>query len=128
MRVLIDTHVLLWFVENSARLSLAAKELIEDDDTEVFISLVSVWEMSIKYGLGDLKLTDKPQVCVPPILKDAGIDLLPVTFAHVTAVADLPLHHRDPFDRLILVQAQLESLALVSGDNAFDAYGVKRVW
>jgi PIN domain nuclease of toxin-antitoxin system len=128
MRVLLDTHALLWFINGDTRLSDAARKVIDDDSVEIYLSLASVWEISIKYGLGDLKLTGKPQECLPSLLSDAGVHLLPITFDHVTAIADLPQHHRDPFDRLILVQSQLENLTLVSGDTAFDPYGIKRHW
>lgn len=128
MRLLLDTHTFLWFAAGDPSLSASARRRIEDVRNDKFLSLASVWEMAIKVSLGRLAL-DLPLVeAVEQGAVENGISLLPIQLPHVVAVASLPLHHRDPFDRLLIAQAQAEGLAIVGRDEAFDDYKVRRIW
>jgi PIN domain nuclease of toxin-antitoxin system len=128
MRVMLDTHAFLWFVSDEPRLSETARTLIEDPATNPFLSIASVWEMAIKVGLG--KLT--PHVPFPMLiaeqLNENGIALLAITVDHALRVAQLPYHHRDPFDRMLIAQAITEGLPIIGADSVFDAYSVTRIW
>ena len=124
MRLLLDTHVVLWAVTDAAALPMRFRAALQDGRTELFVSAVSVWEVSIKTGLGKL---DVPQDLWDRVA-EAGCAALPVTWAHARAVQGLPLHHADPFDRLLIAQAQVEQLRFVSNEVRFDTYGVLRLW
>ena len=128
MNVLLDTHAFLWFVADDRRLTDTARALIEAEDSQPFLSIASLWEMAIKVSLGKLKLEPSFEVFIPQQLAMNGIGILTLSLEHTAAVSTLPFHHRDPFDRLIAVQARLEKMSLVSADPAFDAYEVQRVW
>ena len=125
MRVLLDTHVWLWSVVSPERITRVAREVLEDPETTLILSAVSSWEIAIKYHLGKLPLPEAPAVFIPPRLVRDGIESLPVEHHHACRVAELPDHHGDPFDRLLVAVAQLESLTLVTADAAFDAYDVE---
>jgi PIN domain nuclease of toxin-antitoxin system len=127
MRLLIDTHALIWFAEGDEKLSATARCALESPDNSLWISSASIWEMAIKISIGKL--------VVPGGLSDfrkrveqGGVQLLDITGAHAERVAELPFHHRDPFDRLLVAQAELEQMSLVSQDETLDAYGGVRVW
>ncbi len=122
--LIVDTHAALWFLEGDRRLSVAARTLIEDDRTERRLSAVSVWEVAIKHGLGKL---DMPAGFYE-VLYRQGVRGLPVTDKHARQVADLPLHHEDPFDRLLVAQAQVEGMAILSSDARLRAYDVPVLW
>jgi PIN domain nuclease of toxin-antitoxin system len=126
--LLLDTHAFLWFCQDDPLLSATAKTLIEDPGNQKLVSLASCWEIAIKAGLGKLRLGEPSATYIPAALARTGFDLLPISLAHATAVESLPLHHRDPFDRLLIAQAQTEAIPLVSGDVALDPYGVRRLW
>ncbi len=128
MNILLDTHTFLWFVADDERLSDAARTLIEAEDSQPFLSIASLWEIAIKISLGKLKLQQPFEVFIPQQLAMNGIGILTLSLEHTAAISTLPFHHRDPFDRLIAVQARLEKMRLVSADSAFDAYEVQRVW
>lgn len=128
MKALLDTHTFLWFVEDSPQLSKTARQLIEADDTQPFLSIASLWEMAIKISIGKLSLTQPYEVFLPQQLTINGIEVLNMKIDHTTAIATLPFHHRDPFDRLLAVQARIEQMTLVSGDPIFDAYEIERIW
>lgn len=128
MRLLLDTHAFLWWVGDSKELSSAARESIGDPEAECLLSLASCWEMAIKQSLGKLQLTAPLEQFIPAQMAANGFQQMNIDFRHVARVADLPFHHRDPFDRLLAAQAMVENVALVSADPAFDAYGVKRLW
>ena len=127
MRVLLDTHAFLWFIADDSRLSARARAAI-GDATEAFLSLASCWEMSIKVSVGKLTLATPIERFLPEHLSINGIQLLEIDLADVLAVAGLPFHHRDPFDRLLAAQAAHDKLAIVSADPVFRKYGVKRIW
>lgn len=127
-RALLDTHSFLWFISGDERLSHSAREVIEDRENAVLVSMASLWEIAIKHGLGKLSL-ERPFVqLIPEQLERQRIGVLGIELAHVAELTRLPLHHRDPFDRLLVAQARAEGLPIVSVDGALDAYGVERIW
>ena len=128
MRLLLDTHAFLWWVEGAAKLSRKAKSAIADPENECLLSLVSCWEMAIKIGLGKLRLPAALERFVPDQLAANAFRQQDILFRHVARVSSLPFHHRDPFDRLLVAQAIEEELAIVSADVVFRKYGVMRVW
>ncbi len=127
MRVLLDTHALIWHQEGNSRLSATSDRIISHPDNEVYVSIATLWEMAIKRSQGKLE-TDKSPVEYLAVYLDQGAKLLGITPEHVMAVESLPLHHRDPFDRMLIVQAQLEGLTLVTVDEAFSQYDVSTIW
>jgi len=128
MRLLLDSHAFLWFIMGSANLSVNARALIEDPANERLLSVASLWEIAIKTSLGKLTLSAPFDELIPAQLKLNGIDLLNIKVDHLSTLTTLPFHHRDPFDRLIIAQAIVEKLPVISLDGAFDAYGVTRHW
>ena len=128
MRILLDTHTFLWFVGDSPKLSPAAKQIIEDPDNERCMSIASFWEIGIKSGLGKLDLGEPLADFFSHHIEFNSINILPITLDLVLAVENLPPHHRDPFDRMILAQSILEDMVLISGDSEFVAYPVKLRW
>lgn len=118
-RLLLDTQAFIWWDANDPRLGGRARAAIQDAH-EVYVSAVSAWEIVIKTSLGKLRALRDPAVAVA----EGGLRDLPVTFAHAAAVADLPDHHRDPFDRLILAAARVEGLTVMTSDEQFDRYDV----
>ena len=128
MRLLLDTHTCLWFLHGDAELSGTARRLIEDMDNQRLVSLASLWEISIKMSLGKLLAGREFNDLFPRQLTANAMDLLPIKVGHIARVASLPLHHRDPFDRLLIAQSLEENLPILSADPAFDAYGVQRIW
>lgn len=127
MKLLLDTHAFLWFMEDNPRLSVRAKALLESD-VELLISTPSLWAIAIKTGLGKLTLSQPYETFIPQQLEQNMIAILPIELAHLAVVSALPFHHRDPFDRLLIAQAIAERLPVVSADAAFDAYAVERQW
>ncbi len=128
MQVLLDTHTFLWWVEDAPALSKKARTAIGNPDNECLLSLASCWEMAIKLSLGKLRLPRAIERFVPEQLAANAFQQLAIDFRHVTRVAALPFHHRDPFDRLLAAQALEERCAIVSADPIFRRYGVKRIW
>jgi PIN domain nuclease of toxin-antitoxin system len=128
MKLLLDTHTFLWFIEGSPRLSGRARALIEDEASEVFLSVASLWEIAIKISLDKLHLARPFGTLIPQQLSLNDITLLDITPDHAAGVITLPFHHRDPFDRLLIAQAQVEQMPIVGDDPAFDAYLVRRLW
>jgi PIN domain nuclease of toxin-antitoxin system len=118
LKLLLDTHVFLWWCEDDERLLAAEREAISGGANEVFLSAASVWEMAIKQALGRLRLPEPASAAAPRM----GMAPLPVSFAHAEATASLPPLHRDPFDRLLVAQARLEGLTLVTRDPLIRAY------
>jgi len=127
-RLLLDTHAFLWWIADDARLSKRARAAIANRTTECFVSLASCWEMAIKVSLDTLTVAAPVEQFVPRQLSANGFGLLRIEFARVAHVERLAFHHRDPFDRLLVAQALIEDLAIVSADPVFRRYGVKRVW
>ena len=127
MNILLDTHTLLWYLEDSKNLSSKAAEIIEDPGNTLRLSIASLWEISIKLGLGKLSLQNSFSE-LEEVLQQLKIEVLPITFSDTECYLNLPLHHRDPFDRILVAQAINHSLVLVSRDVAFDAYDLQRIW
>ena len=128
MRLLLDAHAFLWFLEGSDRLSSPAQAIIEEPENVVQVSVATLWEIAIKHSLGRLELQRPFEELIPEQLATNGFGLLPVELSHISKVATLPFHHRDPFDRLIIAQALVEDISIVGRDAEFDRYGVKRLW
>jgi PIN domain nuclease of toxin-antitoxin system len=126
--LLLDTHAFLWFCQDDPLLSSTAKALIEDAGNRKLLSVASCWEIAIKAGLGKLKLGEPSATYIPAALSRTGFELLPISLDHATAVEALPLHHRDPFDRLLVSQSVIEAIPVVSLDVILDGYGVTRLW
>jgi PIN domain nuclease of toxin-antitoxin system len=127
MKLLLDTHALLWFIAGSASLSASARSLIEDAANEKFVSIASIWETAIKASVGKMTLSAPFNSLFPHQLQINGFDLLPIKVEHASIITTLPFHHRDPFDRLLIAQAIEEKLSLVSVDDIFDEYGITRL-
>jgi PIN domain nuclease of toxin-antitoxin system len=128
MKLILDTHSFLYFIDGSPKLSVKARALIEDFNNEKFISNASLWEMAIKVSIGKLTLSDRFDDLIPQQIALNGFDLLNIEMEHVCVVANLPFHHRDPFDRLLIAQSMAEQFPIVSNDSRFDDYQVKRLW
>jgi PIN domain nuclease of toxin-antitoxin system len=128
MRLLLDTHAFLWFIEGDSRLNVMMRTLIAEPANPVYISTASLWEMSIKISTGKLGLSQPFQILIPQQTTLNDITLLHIEIAHLNTVITLPSHHRDPFDRLIIAQAMVEGLPIASADKAFDLYAVTRLW
>lgn len=128
MKLLLDTHVFLWFLAGDPRLRASARRRIESVRDEKWLSIASVWEIAIKLSLGKLDLRDPLAQVVERGTRESGILLLSVTKADAIRVASLPWHHRDPFDRMLAAQAIEHDLTLLTGDVRFDAYELRRSW
>jgi len=131
MRVLIDTHTFIWYLNKNSALSERAIGLIQSDNTDLLLSMASLWEISIKNARGRLTIGIGYE-SVPDVLTQYAIDILPIYFDHTLQQTRLPFHHKDPFDRMIAAQALVEKIDLVSVDDVFDSYfdgsEVKRIW
>lgn len=128
MRVLLDTHAFLWWLLEDQRLSPVARDTIADPGIDVLVSPVSAWEIAIKAADGRLDLPEPSRTYVPSRMAANRFGELPITLDHCLRTAELPLIHRDPFDRLLVAQAQAEDLPLVSGDPAITRYDVETIW
>jgi PIN domain nuclease of toxin-antitoxin system len=128
MRLLLDSHALLWFLEGSSSLSRNARSAIEDVANEKVVSHVSAWEIAIKASLRKIHLAIPYEELFPDAVEANGFEVLPLDFRHYRELLNLPFHHRDPFDRLPIAQAKEERLTLVSCDPHFAIYGVPLIW
>lgn len=128
MRILLDTQTWLWMVADPDRLSRRARRLVQRADTEMFFSAASAWEIAIKWSLGKLTLPADPVEYVPTRIDQTGVLALAIRPAHALQVARLPPHHRDPFDRLLIAQAVVEDLVLMTGDRQIEPYGIRIEW
>ena len=128
MKLLLDTHALIWFLEDDPKLSAAAREVVEESANERWVSIASGWEMAIKSQLGKLDLPRPFAVLFPGTLEALGFSIVPLQAGHLHRYHALPLHHRDLFDRLLVAQALADGFTVVGNDAAFDAYGVTRIW
>ncbi len=126
-KILLDTHAYIWFSEDSPQLSPDARKLIEKEDNDVYLSIVSLWEMAIKINLGKLSMK-RPFVAIKQDLIDHDFRLLPLIFSDLTQYLPLELHHRDPFDRMLIAQSLAQNLPLVSKESVFDNYPIVRIW
>jgi PIN domain nuclease of toxin-antitoxin system len=128
MRVLIDTHVLLWALSGDKRLSREALAVLSSFENEVFVSAASAWEIATKYRLGKLPTAAALAGNIRGVVEQLGFRPLSVSMGHAERAGALPGQHRDPFDRMLIAQSQAENLAIVSNERLFDAYGVRRIW
>jgi PIN domain nuclease of toxin-antitoxin system len=124
VNLLLDTHALLWWRQGNRRLGPRARAAIGRQAAAVRVSAASAWEIAIKSQTGRLTLRQPLAIWMPAALDDSGFQGLPITLDHAIAVASLPVHHVDPFDRMLIAQAQLEKLTIVTSDVAFEAYDV----
>lgn len=128
MRILLDTQVWLWMQASPDRLGERSLALVADETNEILLSAASAWEIAIKYALGKLPLPELPKDYVPDRMVSSGVSGLPVEVSHAVEVAQLPPHHRDPFDRLLIAQARAERLSLMTADPRFEPYDVDLLW
>lgn len=128
MKLLLDTCAFLWFLEDSPHLSPVARAEILDAANEVYLSAVSVWEIARKHAQGKLSLPSHPWTLIPAVRKEAGIESLPFTETDALAAEKLQLLHKDPFDRMLIAQALMGGLAIVTSDRAFEPYPVRVIW
>lgn len=126
-RILLDTHTLIWFLEDNTKMTAETKDLIEDLDTVVYVSIASFWEIAIKKGLSKLDIELTIDQLFDECFKQS-FWVLDISKAEVTLIETLPPHHRDPFDRMIVVTGIAKDLDIISADQAFDAYPVRRFW
>jgi PIN domain nuclease of toxin-antitoxin system len=130
-RFLLDTHAFLWFVSGSSELSHTARNLIENNHHEIYLSIASLWEISIQVAIGKLQIQGTYETVINDLTANE-INLLPLNFSHTVCQTKLPFHHHDPFDRILVSQAIIENLNLISRDRVFDLYlagaSVTRLW
>jgi PIN domain nuclease of toxin-antitoxin system len=128
MKLLLDTHTFLWFIMGNSNLSANARVLIEDQANKKFLSVASLWEIAIKISIGKLGLSAPFDTLIQQQLSVNGFELLNLEVLHAAALINLPFHHRDPFDRLLIAQSMVEQMQILSIDSAFDAYQTTRLW
>ncbi|MEE8540926.1 MAG: type II toxin-antitoxin system VapC family toxin [Desulfobacterales bacterium] len=128
MKFLLDTHIFLWWITASQLLSQTARDIISDGNSELFWSTASSWEVAIKYKIGRLPLPEVPESFIPTELAKNRIDSLPIVNDHSFRAGQLPTHHRDPFDRMLIAQAQIENMEIISSDHQISLYDVKIAW
>ncbi|MEX0271932.1 type II toxin-antitoxin system VapC family toxin [Leptolyngbyaceae cyanobacterium UHCC 1019] len=128
MNVLLDTHAFLWWVIDDSQLSNTARAIIVEPTNTIYLSVVSAWEIIIKERTGKLSLPEPPETYIPSRLTSNRFVTLTVEMQHVLQIASLPDHHRDPFDRLLIAQSQIENLPLLTVDHLIHQYSVKVIW
>jgi PIN domain nuclease of toxin-antitoxin system len=128
MRVLIDSHSLIWYVDQDNLLSPPAQAAISDPGNELLLSAGSIWEIAIEVGLGKLAISLPFRDWMNSAMSDLGVSVLPITVQYADVQARLPRHHGDPFDRLLVAHALVEDVALASADTTLDLYGIRRIW
>lgn len=127
MKLLLDTHALIWFINGDKQLPRKSVEIIKQIDLKCFVSIASIWEIAIKISLGKLELNGGFNE-ISDIMKNYEIELLPLAFEHIRKLIDLEFHHRDPFDRIIIAQGLIEKMTVVTKDENFSKYGVNVLW
>jgi len=128
VRYLLDTHTFIWFCVNDKRLSLTAREIIKDSKNCIFLSVISVWEIIIKISIGKLRLKIPLNEFIKKALKEYDFRILNLSLSHVFVLEDLPYFHKDPFDRILVSQAIVEDLIIITQDNFIPKYKVKTIW
>ncbi len=128
MQLLLDTHTLLWWLDGNQRLPIAMRKLIVDEDNEVLVSAASAWEIATKVRIGKLPGAVLVAEQFVECLRDQGFTELAITVSHAQRAGLLPGPHRDPFDRMLMAQAQTEGIPIISNDEVFDLYKVRRIW
>ena len=124
MRLLLDAHALVWWLSGSERLGERARDAITDETNDAVVGIGTIWELAIKRSLQKLHFPYDFEA----VLSDEGFQVLPISFAHLRVLDSLPLHHRDPFDRLLIAQSLAERIPIITGDRAFAGYSVAIVW
>jgi len=128
MNYLLDTHTFLWFIENNKNLPDSTRSLIQTTQDNVYVSIVTPWEIAIKTSIGKLSLSKPIEALFPSEMTINSFILLPISYSHSIELVKLPFHHHDPFDRMLIAQAMNESLSIISRDTSFDDYGIHRIW
>jgi PIN domain nuclease of toxin-antitoxin system len=128
MRVLIDTHIFIWYIQNSDRLPISIATHINDGRNDILLSIASVWEMAIKQSTGKLNLGIPYASFIEEQMRLNCMELLPLRLDHLEVITTMPFHHRDPFDRILIAQAMLEDIVIISADSIFSSYSVQRIW
>jgi PIN domain nuclease of toxin-antitoxin system len=128
MNLLLDTHAYLWFIGGSEKLAAQVRRAIESPSNRVFVSSISLWEITIKFGLGKLSLLAGLEPVLNEHIRNNGFDILNIESPHLLELSNLPMHHRDPFDRLLVAQCIAERMTLCSADSVFGAYDVELMW
>lgn len=128
MKLLVDAHTLIWAVDDPAKLGPQAVTALQDPSNDLLLSVGTIWEIAIKVGLGKLSLSMPYRQWMNQAITDMGMTVLPITVEYADVQGHLPKHHGDPFDRLLVAQAQVENMALVSADPGFDPYRINRLW
>jgi PIN domain nuclease of toxin-antitoxin system len=128
MRLLLDTHALLWWLDGDERLSKAARQAVADPKATIFVSAASAWEIATKVRIGKLPGAIEVAERLSAILADQSFKHLPIGIEHARRAGLMPGEHRDPFDRMLIAQAQIEALCLVSNEQCFDRFGIQRLW
>jgi PIN domain nuclease of toxin-antitoxin system len=128
VNVLIDSHVLIWSYFDEQKLNRVAAATLADPANQVLVSAASLWEIAIKISVGKLQLSEPFEDFVQHGVADNGVPIIPIEPRHAAEVIGLPQHHRDPFDRMIVAQALIEKLPVVSSDSVLDKYGIQRIW
>lgn len=127
MRFLLDTHTVIWYLEDNPALSKQAKNVLQSPENELFVSNITLWELAIKISIGKLSLSYPLEKCIEE-LQSQEIELLHFDVLHILKVQTMPFHHKDPFDRMLIAQALVDNLTFVSNEVLFDNYGVSRLW
>jgi PIN domain nuclease of toxin-antitoxin system len=126
--VLVDTHALVWMLHEPEQLSPKAREVLSDLSNDVLLSVACAWELALKHALGKINLGMPFRPFLEGAIRRARLTMVPITLEHLDRVGELPHHHRDPFDRMLVAQALADGVACVSRDERLDSYGVSRIW
>jgi PIN domain nuclease of toxin-antitoxin system len=127
MQFLIDTHILIWYLDGNPILPVKIRESIDDENNKVTISIVSLWELAIKLNIKKIETTIK-LLEIEAYIAQREFKLLSISFKHLNALSTLPSHHRDPFDRLLIAQAIIENMAIITADRQFESYPINIIW
>jgi PIN domain nuclease of toxin-antitoxin system len=128
MRALLDTHVFLWWISDDARLSERCRAIISNGSNEILFSAVSAWEIVVKAGIGRLAVPDNLENYIPEQVSRNRFEVLPISITHALRVSRLPNHHKDPFDRMLVAQAQVEKVTILTGDAQIARYPIRVAW
>ncbi|ETR69454.1 MAG: PilT protein-like protein [Candidatus Magnetoglobus multicellularis str. Araruama] len=128
MRALLDTNSFLWFISGNEKLSIKARNFIEDFENELVLSIASLWEIAIKVSIGKLQLLKHFDILIPEKIEENEIEILNLELNHFSTMMKLPFHHRDPFDRIIIAQSITENISVITSDGIFEDYLVKVIW
>jgi PIN domain nuclease of toxin-antitoxin system len=127
MNLLVDTHALIWFITDNNKLPINTRKFIESNDNDCYVSIATFWEIGIKNSIGRLDLNSDLQK-IFQIIEESGFDILPITTSHILQNADLELYHQDPFDRIIIAQAIVEKMTIITIDSEFNKYNIPIMW